>query len=34
MQISAVEAGALHLNSAGGTAIVATPPPYPLLADI
>ena len=34
MQISAVEAGALHLNSASGTAIVATPPPYPLLADI
>ena len=34
MQVSAVEAGGLHLGSASGPALVVTPPPYPLLADI
>ena len=33
-QVSAVEAGGLHLGAAGGAAVVVAPPPYPLLADI
>lgn len=34
LQVSAVEAGGLHLGSASGPTLVITPPPYPLLADI
>ncbi|MES2878366.1 MAG: folate-binding protein [Pseudomonadota bacterium] len=34
LQVSAMEAGGLHLGSASGPALVAAPPPYPLLADI
>ena len=34
LQVSAVEAGGLHLGSASGPALVVAPPPYPLLADI
>lgn len=33
-QVSAFEAGGLHLGSASGPALSVTPPPYPLLADI
>jgi hypothetical protein len=33
-QVSAVEAGTLHLGAASGAAVVVAPPPYPLLADI
>ncbi|MDO9164754.1 MAG: folate-binding protein [Rhodoferax sp.] len=33
-QVSAVEAGGLHLGTASGPAVVVAPPPYPLLADI
>ena len=33
-QVSAVQAGALHIGSASGPALIAVPPPYPLLADI
>ncbi|MDO8450006.1 MAG: folate-binding protein [Rhodoferax sp.] len=33
-QVSAVEAGGLHLGAASGAAVVVAPPPYPLLADI
>ena len=34
LQLSAVEAGDLHLGSATGPALTISPPPYPLLADI
>ena len=34
LQLSAVEAGNLHLGSATGPALTISPPPYPLLADI
>ena len=34
LQLSAVEAGGLHLGSATGPALTISPPPYPLLADI
>lgn len=34
LQVSAFEAGGLHLGSSSGPALVAAPPPYPLLADI
>lgn len=34
MQVSAAEAGGLHLGTANGPAISVAPPPYPLLADI
>jgi len=34
MQISAFEAGGVHLGAAGGAALQLMPPPYPLLADI
>lgn len=34
VQISAAEAGGLHLGSAGGPPMVLAPAPYPLLADI
>jgi folate-binding protein YgfZ len=34
LQLSAVEAGGLHLGSAAGPALTLSPPPYPLLADI
>lgn len=34
LQVSAFEAGGLHLGSATGPALQASPPPYPLLADI
>jgi len=34
LQLSAVEAGDLHLRSATGPALTLSPPPYPLLADI
>jgi len=34
LQVSAFEAGGLHLVSASGPALVASAPPYPLLADI
>lgn len=34
LQLSAVEAGDLHLGSAAGPALTLSPPPYPLLADI
>ena len=34
MQVSAFEAGGLHLGSATGAALIASPPPYPLLSDI
>ena len=33
-QVSAVQAGGLHLGAASGAALVVAPPPYPLLADI
>lgn len=33
-QVSAVEAGTLHVGAASGAAVVVAPPPYPLLADI
>ena len=33
-QISAVEAGGLHLGTVSGPALAVAPPPYPLLADI
>jgi hypothetical protein len=33
-QVSAVDAGNLHLTSAAGAAVAVSPPPYPLLADI
>ncbi|MDO8249798.1 MAG: folate-binding protein [Rhodoferax sp.] len=34
LQVSAVEAGGLHLGSSSGPALAVAPPPYPLLADI
>ncbi len=34
MQISASEAGGLHLRSVSGPTVLVTPPPYPLLTDI
>lgn len=34
MQVAAFEAGNLHLSGATGTALTASAPPYPLLADI
>jgi len=34
LQLSAVEAGDLHLGSATGPVLTLSPPPYPLLADI
>ncbi|MEO8120556.1 MAG: folate-binding protein [Rhodoferax sp.] len=34
LQVSAFEAGGLHLGSSSGPALVVAPPPYPLLADI
>jgi folate-binding protein YgfZ len=34
LQLSAVEAGDLHLGSATGPNLTLSPPPYPLLADI
>jgi folate-binding protein YgfZ len=34
MQVSAVDAGGLHLGAASGPALVVVPPPYPLLEDI
>ena len=34
VQVSAFEAGGLHLGNASGAALTATPSPYPLLADI
>jgi len=34
LQVSAFEAGGLHLFSASGPALLASAPPYPLLADI
>jgi tRNA-modifying protein YgfZ len=34
LQVSAFEAGNLHLGSASGPTLTASPPPYPLLADI
>ena len=34
MQLSAAQAGALHLDSVSGQTVVVNPPPYPLLADI
>jgi len=33
-QVSAVEAGGLHLGAASGPALAVAPLPYPLLADI
>ena len=33
-QVSAFEAGGLHLGSASGPVLMMAPPPYPLLADI
>ena len=34
MQISASESGGVHLGAVSGPALVVTPPPYPLLADV
>ncbi len=34
LQVSAAEAGGLHLGSSTGPTLVTAPPPYPLLADI
>ncbi len=34
MQVSAAEAGGLHLAGVGGPALIVAAPPYPLLADI
>ncbi len=34
LQVSAFEAGGLHLQSASGPVLLASPAPYPLLADI
>ena len=34
IQLSAADAGPLHLGSASGPTLTLSPPPYPLLADI
>jgi hypothetical protein len=34
LQVSAVDAGGLHLGSASGPTLIVAPPPYPLLADV
>jgi folate-binding protein YgfZ len=34
MQVSAAEAGGLHLAGVGGSTLIVAAPPYPLLADI
>ena len=34
LQLSVIEAGGLHLGSASGPALMVSPAPYPLLADI